>query len=46
MRVLGNVFITIGALLCLTIIGMLWGLPMVAVGALLRIAGRPATSQP
>lgn len=44
MRLLGNVFITIGVLLCLTIVGAFWGIPLVAVGALLRMsAGRPAS---
>jgi len=46
MRLLGNVFITFGVLLCLTIIGMIWGLLFIAVGALLRIASRPSTSHP
>ena len=44
MRLLGNVFIGLGVLLCLTIIGVFWGLPFIAIGALLRIAGRPVAS--
>lgn len=46
MRILGNIFIVVGVLSCLTIIGLIWGLVFIAVGALLRIAARPAASQP
>ena len=45
MRLLGNVFIALGVLLCLTIIGAIWGLALITVGALLRIAARPTPSQ-
>jgi hypothetical protein len=38
MKLLGNVFIVIGVLCCLTIVLFHVGLLMVAVGALLRIA--------
>ena len=38
MNILGTLFITVGVLLCLTIILFLPGLACVAVGALLKIA--------
>jgi hypothetical protein len=38
MRLLGNVFIGVGVLCCLTIVLFHAGLALVAVGALLRIA--------
>lgn len=38
MKTLGNVFLVLGTVLCLSIIGIFWGLPCLAVGALLRIA--------
>jgi len=38
MKLLGNIFLGLGVVLCLTIIGMFWGVPLIVVGALLRIA--------
>jgi hypothetical protein len=38
MKTLGNVFLVLGTVLCLSIIGIFWGLPFLALGALLRIA--------
>lgn len=47
-RFLGNAFIVVGVVLCLTIIGAFWGLPLIGVGALLKMAAtrsqRAATS--
>jgi hypothetical protein len=42
MKLLGNVFIGIGVLCCLTIIFLHIGLAFVAVGALLRLAAARA----
>ena len=38
MKTLGNIFLTVGVLLCLTFIFFIPGMMCVAVGALLRIA--------
>ena len=38
MKTLGIIFIVVGTLACLTIIGIVWGLMFLAVGALLLIA--------
>ena len=40
MRMLGNAFIVVGVLLCLTFVLLIPGLAFVAVGALLRISAR------
>ena len=38
MKTLGNIFMGLGVLLCLTIIGIFYGVPLIALGAMLRIA--------
>jgi hypothetical protein len=40
MNILGNLFIAVGVLMCLTLILLMPGLACVAVGALLKIAAR------
>jgi hypothetical protein len=42
MKLLGTMFIIAGCLLCLTVVMAVPGLVMIGVGALLRIAARPA----
>ena len=44
MKLLGNVFIGVGVLMCLSIFLFMPGLACIAVGALLRIAARPPKS--
>jgi hypothetical protein len=44
-RILGNLFIAFGVLMCLTVILSAPGLACVAVGALLRISARPRKDQ-
>ncbi len=43
MRTLGTIFLVLGTLLCLSIIGIFWGIPFLALGALLRIAASLST---
>ena len=38
MKTLGNIFLVVGVLMCMTIIGILGGVMFIALGALLRIA--------
>ncbi len=38
MKTLGNIFLVLGTLLCVTIIFIFWGLAFLALGAILRIA--------
>jgi predicted membrane protein len=42
MKVLSYIFITVGIICCLSIVLIFWGVPLIAVGALLRIAARPS----
>ncbi len=38
MKTLGNIFLVLGTLVCLTILFIFWGMAFLALGALLRIA--------
>jgi hypothetical protein len=38
MKTLGNIFLVLGTLLCLTILFIFWGMAFLVVGAILRIA--------
>lgn len=42
MKLLGNIFLVLGTLLCLSLVFIFWGLPFLAIGALLRIAAAVA----
>jgi len=46
MKTLGNIFLVLGTLLCLTIIGLFWGLAFLVVGALLRIGAALSKKAP
>ncbi len=40
MKTLGNIFILVGVLFCLTIVGALWGVPLVVAGGILRLSAK------
>ena len=41
MRILSWFFIVLGVCCTLTVIGAFWGIPMIGVGCLCRLAARP-----